>query len=139
MKKIIGLIILTIGISFLISILSSKCFGIDLEITDPADLPIALWLAGIIPTVLMITIISLEIFKTSKIIPNVKNGFLIGLAFFVIGLFFNFLAFAPHPNGVNMLIKYFHQPEYWSAYILILVTCILVGYIKDKKKRPNRF
>jgi len=123
----------------LISVLSSKCFGIDLEITDPADLPLALWLAGIIPMVLMVIIIIFEIFKTSKIIPNAKNGFLLGLAAVAIGLFFDFLAFVPHPNGINILIKYFHQSEYWSAFVLILVACTLVGYIKDKKIRPNRF
>jgi len=139
MKKIIGLIVLTLGISLLISVISSKFFGIDLETTDPTDLPIALWLAGIIPTVLMILVISLEIFKTSKITPSAKNGFLVGLAFFAIGLFFNFLVFAPHPNGVNVLIKYFHQLEYWSAYALILVTCTLVGYIKERKIKQNRF
>lgn len=139
MKKILTLIFLTIGISFLVSITSSKVFGIDLEITDPADLPIALWLAGIVPTVLMTAIISLEIFKNSKIIPNIKNGFLLGLAATIIGLFVNFLAFTPHPNGLNILIKYFYQPEYWSAYILILLTCALIGYIKGKKIRPNKF
>jgi len=120
MKKIIGLIVLTLGISLLVSIISSKVFGIDLEVTDPADLPAALWLAGIIPTVLMIAIISLEIFKTSKITPNAKNGFLLGLSALAIGLFFNFIVFAPHSNGVNMLIKYFHRPEYWSTYIVPL-------------------
>jgi len=130
-----GLIILTLGISLLISVLSSKCFGIDLEVTNPADLPIALWFAGIVPTVLMVGVICLEIFKTSKIIPNVKNGFVLGLGAVVIGLFFDFLAFAFHPNGVNMLFKYFHQPEYWTALVLILLTCIGVGYVKDK----NRF
>jgi hypothetical protein len=75
MKKIIGLIILTLGISLAISIISSKVFGINLTKTDPANLLLVLWLAGIVPTVLMVMMISLEIFKTSKIIPNAKMDF----------------------------------------------------------------
>jgi hypothetical protein len=52
------------------------------------------------------------------------------------GLFVVFFGFSastilllPHKNGSRILLNYFAQPNYWMAFVLIIVACTFVGYI----------
>lgn len=136
-KRAIGIIILLGIVSIIFTAILSRLFETDLEITDPANIPLTMWLTAIISVNLLITIGAIWYFKSSKAVPGAKNGFLFGLIAAILGFIGDMVALVPHKNGFNILLRYYTQWKYWLAFILILIVCTLVGYAKAKKLNAN--
>ncbi len=135
--KSIGVILLVLAGSLVACIIGAKLFHVDLETADPAALPFGMWVIGIVATLALVVVATILIFNLTKIKPGAKNGFLLGLAAAAIGFVFDFLAFLPHPNGIQVLSKYFRLPQYWLAFILIIISCTIAGYLKNGKTKNN--
>jgi len=136
-KRAIGIIFLVCIAASIACIIEAKLIGVDLETTDPSNIPLAMWYVAIISVVLLVAAGTAWFFNSPETVPNAKNGFLFGLLAIVIGFFGDIIALVPHKNGLGILLEYYSQPKYWAAFILILMTCALVGYVKSKKKRLN--
>ena len=136
-KRAIGIIILLCVASLIFTAILSISFETDLEITDPENIPLTMWLTAIIFVGILITLGAVWYFKSPKIVPSIRNGFLFGLITVIMGLISDFLAFVPHKNGLDILQKYFTQPFFWTAFLVILVVSTLVGYIKSKRLKVN--
>jgi len=134
-KRAIGIIFLLIITALITTIILSKLFGVDLEIADPVNVPPAMWYAAIISVAILSGTGTIWFFKSPETVPNAKNGFLFGLLATTLGFIGDIVALVPHKNGLDILLKYYTQPKYWTAFILILMSCTLVGYVKSKKKR----
>lgn len=132
-KRGLGIILLLVVVMWLITVIISRLFGVNLENTDPANLPQAVWYISIISAGLLSAIGAMWYFKSPKIVSNTKNGFLLGLAMNIFGLVGDFLLLVPHQGGLDIFKKYLAQPMFWLAFVSILIACTLVGYTRAKK------
>jgi hypothetical protein len=139
LKRAIGIIILVCIAVLIVCIIGAKLFAVDLEITDPANIPLAMWYYAIISVGVLIAIGAIWYFKSPKIVPSAKNGFLFGLVAAILGFTGDIVALSPHKNGLSILLKYYTQPKYWMAFILILAVSALIGYVKAQKFSKNSF
>ena len=133
LKRVIGISTLVFLSVLIASIIGAKLVGVDLEVADPANLPLAMWLVGILSSAALCAGGTLWLFKLGEIVPSARNGFLCGLVAGALGFVLDWVALIPHRNGLNILLKYFTRPEYWTAFILIPIACALVGYLSAKK------
>jgi hypothetical protein len=136
-KRGLGIILSLCVAMWLVTVVVSRLFGVNLENTDPASLPQAVWYISIISAGLLSAIGAMWYFKSPKIVSNAKNGFLLGLAMNIFGLVSDFLLFVPHQGGLDIFKKYFAQPMFWLAFVSILIACTLVGYVGAKKVRVD--
>ena len=134
-KRAIGIIFLILIAVLITTIILSKLFGVDLETTDPANIPPAMWYAAIISVAILSGTGTIWFLKSPETVSNAKNGFLFGLLTTTLGFIGDIVALVPHKKGLDILLKYYTQPKYWAAFVLILIVCTLVGYVKSKKKR----
>lgn len=135
--RIIGVLIFVFVGSWFCIVVETRLLNIDLKINDPTTLPLAMWLMAIISTLVFVVIGTLWLFKVTHIIPSAKNGFFFGLFAVILGLFLDVVLLIPYKNGPSFLHKYYAQPIYWTAFVLILLVCTAVGYIKAKKARKS--
>lgn len=119
----------------IVCIIESKLFSVDLKITDPANIPLTMWYISIISAVALSAAGAMWFFKSSKTVPSAKNGFFFGLLLVIIGFIGDIVALVFYKDGAAILLKYYTQPKYWAAFILILFVCTLVGYTEVRKRR----
>ena len=134
-KRAIGIIFLLCIATLIVTIILSRLFGVDLEITDPSNIPPVMWYVAIISVVILSVIGTIWFFKSPETVSNARNGFLFGLLAATLGFISDILLLIPHKNGLSILLNYYTQPKYWAAFISILLICTLVGYVKSKKKK----
>lgn len=134
-KRAIGIIFLLCIATLIATIILSKLFGVDLEITNPSGIPLAMWYVAIMSVVILSGTGTIWFFKSPETVSNAKNGFLFGLIAATVGFISDILLLIPHKNGLSILLNYYTQPKYWAAFVSILIVCTLVGYVKSKKKR----
>ena len=133
-KRGLGIITLLFVVMWLVTVVESRSFGIHLENTDPANLPMAIWYISMVAAGLLSAIGAMWYFKSRKTVPNVKNGFFFGLAINVFGFAGDFLLFFPHQGGLDIFKKYFTQPMFWLTFVFILIACTLSGYISAQRR-----
>lgn len=119
------------------SVIGSKLLGINLETADPTIMPPAMWYIALISVSIVSVLGAMWFFRFHKTVPNTKNGFLFGLAASISGFIGDIILLAPRKDGLDILLKYYTQPWYWMAFVLILVACTLVGYTRAKKIKAN--
>lgn len=127
--RAIGIGIVLFVVSLIINAISSKIIGVDLNKDYPASFPLSLWLASIISVVILSILGSLWYFKSPKIVPDAKNGFLQGLVIIILGFILDGVAIVPRSNGRKIMTGYYKEPLYWTALIVILVICTFMGYL----------
>jgi hypothetical protein len=136
--RAIGICLLVFAASLVICGIGSKALGIDLETADPARIPVAMWYIGILSAAALSGAGTWWLFKSTKTAFGLMNGFLFGLLAVVLGIALDGLALIPHQNGLNILLRYFAQPQYWMAFVSILATCTFVGYVGKKYSKRGR-
>ena len=134
-KRAIGIILLICIAVLIVCIIESKLFSVDLKITDPTNIPLAMWYISIISAVALSAAGAMWFFKPSKMVPSAKNGFFFGLLVVIIGFIGDIVALVFYKDGATILLKYYTQPKYWAAFILILFACTLAGYTEARKRK----
>jgi len=119
------------------SVIGSKLLGINLETADPTIMPSAMWYIALISVSIVSVLGAMWFFRSHKTVSNTKNGFLFGLAASIFGFIGDIILLASRKDGLDILLKYYTQPWYWMAFVLILVACTLVGYTRAKKIKVN--
>ena len=134
-KRAISITIIISFVVYLISVIGSKLLGIDLETANAANMPTAMWYVALISVSIISTLGAIWYFRSSKIVPNIKNGLLLGLIFSIFGFIVSIILLLIQENGGDIILSYFAQVEFWMAFILIITTSSLVGYIRSKEKK----
>lgn len=125
----IALIILAIlGTSLIICSIYAKKLGIDLKEISPKEIPLPMWLIAMVSTVILCALGTVLLMNSMQIEYNAVNGLFFGLGAIVIGLIFDFLVLAPHKNGLIILSEYLRHPLYWTTYLCVVITCVLIGF-----------
>jgi len=132
-KRAIGIFFVLFVVVHGICIIWSRSIGIDLKNADPTNMPQSMWNVAHAAAFIFSILGTIWYFRSPKIIPCTKNGFLFGLTIVVFGFSISSMLLLPHKNGSTILLNYFTQLNYWLAYILILIACTIVGHIKSKK------
>jgi len=135
--RIIGILVFVFVGSWFCIVIETKLLNLDLKINDPTTLPLAMWSMAIISTLVFVAIGTSWLFTATRIIPSAKNGFFFGLFAVILGLFLDIALLIPYKNGPSFLLKYYHQTIYWAAFVLVLLVCTAVGYIKARKIRKS--
>ena len=136
-KRAVGIIFVLFITVHTTAVIGSKSLGIDLETQDPTIMPLAMWYIALISAFILSALGVTWFFRSHKTVPNAKNGFLFGLAASIFGFIGDIILLASRKDGLDILLKYYTQPWYWMAFVLILVACTLVGYTRAKKMKAN--
>lgn len=119
--------------SLIINAIAARILRVDIKNVSPNNLPTAMWFFGIIGAVISSIFGSLWFFSSRKIQARVGNGLMFGVVVSILGFILDIAALAPLKNGATLLAVYYTRIEYWTAFILIIMTSSLIGYIKSKK------
>jgi hypothetical protein len=128
LHRALGISLLVFVATQMCCVVGAKILDLDLKTADPASMPSILWLIGNLSSVLFSLLGLFWYFKSPHLKPNYKQGFLFGLVAVLLGLILDGLALSLTPPGQLILHKYYTQPEYWTAFGLILTTCTYFGY-----------
>lgn len=133
-KRAMGVIFVLIIAVHTTSIIISRLLGVNLETIDPANMPSAIWCLALLSVFILSTLGAIWFFQSPLTTPNAKNGFVFGLAACIFGFLTDIFLLVRLRDGLNIILKYFAQSEYWMAFILILVACTFVGYVNAKNR-----
>ncbi len=123
--------------SLIVCGVTARILGLDLKSADPRSLPAAMWICALASTVILVGAGSCWYFKSPRISPSARSGAALGSLYTIAGVAFDAIALAPHKDGFNILLRYFAKPQYWTAFVLILATCTLVGHFIGRKARQR--
>ncbi|MFC1656656.1 hypothetical protein ACFL14_01665 [Patescibacteria group bacterium] len=132
-KRAVGIVFVLYVVDHIINIIISKLLGIDLETQNPANMPLVMWYCSLIILMIMSTLGTAWYLNAPKIVSSIKNGFLFGLTIVVFGFIASTILLLISRGGLDILLEYYIQPQFWLAFILALIACTLVGYIKTRK------
>lgn len=107
----------------------AKKYNLDSKDLEPNQLTSKLWMAVMIFVILLCAIGSALIINILKWEYNAFNGLIIGFGASIIGLVFDFLMLISYKNGLPVWTKYLRHPLYWITYLLIIITCTLIGMV----------
>jgi hypothetical protein len=137
-KRAVGIAFLVCLAVLLVLIIESKAFGVDLKATDPTSIPLVMWLLSILAAVVLSSAGAAWFLQSPGTFSYTKSGFQFGLSLAFLGFLGDIVAFIPYKDGLELFVKYFSHLRFWSAFILIIVACTLMGYVKNKIRKPDR-
>ncbi len=123
-----------IGIGFaafvatlIVNAIAGRILGVDLARTRPSDLPMSMWLVGIVSSVVLSPLAAWWYFLPPVIVRSTTNGMLLGLIAVSTGVVLDCLAILPRADGGRIMLGYFKSPPYWVALVVVFLGCALVG------------
>jgi len=115
--------------SFMLGLALAQFFKLDV-VSEPG---LVFQLIGLAVTAAIAYIFAMWYFTDAAAPSNGKEGFLFGIILFGTGFSLDFiLILAWYANGGSLseFLTYYQDPFFWSAVVLMIVTCYLVGKYK---------
>lgn len=132
-KRAIGIAALTYVASFLIGIVVASASGINL--LDGQEPTATQWIISIVFTLIIVALFSLWYFSGKGVSASAKEGFYLGLVFFVAGWVLDFILALPlllSGSSASQLIAYYSNPLFWVSVVLIVLVPVVVGAVKKR-------
>ncbi|MBM3232714.1 hypothetical protein FJZ18_00925 [Candidatus Pacearchaeota archaeon] len=133
--RALGISLLTYFFSMVLGIIVMTVMGISIA-SGGNDIPKEALIINIILT-LILSGISTNIYLNGKgIKPGVREGFLFGIVLVVLGTIIDiiFFSLSSIATGTQQsIIEYYSNPLFWTALILFLATCIITGFLREKR------
>lgn len=132
-KRAIGISILIFVASLVLNVVWERIFNVKLKSINPYDIPSEMWFTAIASAVVLSGLGAMWFFKSPRIVANAKNGFLVGFIASLTGFILDIVVIAPLKNGLRMLSGYFLHWQYWTAFILIIISSTIIGSLQRRK------
>lgn len=124
-------------LTFAIGIGIALYLGTDLTGEEPISK--IHWIWTIVLSVILAGFFSYWYFKDKKVKTCAAEGCYLGLTFFGVGIFFDFLFLIPYLmlgiGDAAVLTSYYQNIWFWVSVVLIVLTPVVVGYYGDWKKK----
>lgn len=142
LKRAAWIGVVTYIISFIIGIIVMYFLGFDPS--QASEIPNSLLYVNIILTIIIAALFTWFYFsgksseKKAKIKPSMKEGLLFGVVLIVVGFIIDLIIFGISSIATDVeqnIIKYYSNPLFWVAIVLLLVTTTLVGFVMSKKRK----
>jgi hypothetical protein len=137
-KRAVWISLVTYIVSFIIGGIVAFMFQVDPQATT---LPIPLYIAMVVMTVIIAILFTLLYFKDRKIKPSAKEGFMFGIVLVFTGFILDVLIFSISSLVADLsqdIIEYYSSALFWIAIMVLLITTTLVGMYKQRKSPKKR-
>jgi hypothetical protein len=120
-------------LSFIIGIIIAPLLGVDFS--SDVEAPPIVWFVNMAISAVIVFFVVLHYFKSEKVKNNTKEGFQFGVWMIIVGSLFDIILIVPFiffNSAPQDPILYYSNPLLYLAYLVVIVTAMLVGYLKEQ-------